>query len=178
LVVPVALGLLVACASDDGFRGSSERSLEADIDATRNVGPTSADPGALRGSRNPFLPADTDKGSVQGQIPAPVRAAPGPSSAGISGLAQDPAARGDAQAGRAFALENCRPCHVVAPTSASAVRFANAPEFRAIANDARTTQLGLTVWLTNPHPTMPTLVLSPQETRDVIAYILSLRNKP
>lgn len=177
LCAPIALGLLVACASDNGPRGSSERGVEADIEATHNVGPTSADPGALRGSRNLFLPADADKGGEQGRVPSPVQAAPGQPSAGIGGLVQDATARGDARTGRSFALDNCRPCHVVAPTSSSSVRFANAPEFRAIANRANTTQLGLTVWLTNPHPTMPTLVLSPQEARDVIAYILSLRDK-
>jgi hypothetical protein len=39
-----------------------------------------------------------------------------------------------------------------------------------------TTHLSLIVWLTNPHPTMPSLVLSPQEAADVIAYIQSLRD--
>ena len=84
---------------------------------------------------------------------------------------------GDPRIGRSFALDNCRPCHVVAPDQTSAIRFANAPTFRAIANAASTSQFGLNVWLTNPHPTMPTLVLSPDESANVIAYILSLRDR-
>jgi hypothetical protein len=31
------------------------------------------------------------------------------------------------------------------------------------------------VFFQSPHPTMPNLVLSPEETDNVIAYILSLR---
>ena len=38
--------------------------------------------------------------------------------------------------------------------------------------------VGLNIWLTNPHPTMPKLVLYPQEAAAVIAYILSLREQP
>jgi hypothetical protein len=38
-------------------------------------------------------------------------------------------------------------------------------------------QIRLNIWLTNPHPTMPKLVLYPQEAADVIAYILSLRER-
>jgi hypothetical protein len=61
--------------------------------------------------------------------------------------------------------------------SKSPIRFANAPDFPAIANKPGTTAMGLNIWLTNPHPTMPTLVLYPQEAADVIAYILSLRGQ-
>lgn len=177
VLAPITICLLAACASDDGRRTASSPNVETDIDATRNTGPTSADPGALRGSRNPFLSTDANTAEEQAPTTPVVRAGPGPPTIGIGAVTQDTTAPGTARAGLAFALDNCRPCHVVAPTSA-AVRFANAPEFMAIANDARTTPLGLTVWLTNPHPTMPTLVLSPQEARDVIAYILSLREKP
>jgi hypothetical protein len=83
--------------------------------------------------------------------------------------------RGDVHIGRDFALANCRPCHVVAANQASPVRFANAPDFRTIANDPHTTELGLRIWLTNPHPTMPTLRLTAQEASNVIAYLESLR---
>jgi len=96
-------------------------------------------------------------------------------SMGIAGLAQSSADSGNAARGRDFAFDNCRPCHVVAPNQTSTTRFSNAPDFRAIANAPTTTPLSLIVWLTNPHPTMPSLVLSPQEAADVIAYIQSLR---
>ena len=39
------------------------------------------------------------------------------------------------------------------------------------------TPIRLNIWLTNPHLTMPNLVLYPQEAADVIAYIFSLREQ-
>ena len=84
---------------------------------------------------------------------------------------------GNPQAGHDFAVETCTPCHVVSPDQRSPVRFADAPDFRVIANAPRTTAFGLNIWLTNPHPTMPKLVLDPQEAADVIAYILTLRDQ-
>lgn len=98
-------------------------------------------------------------------------------SMGIAGLAQSSATAGNAARGRDFAFDNCRPCHVVAPNQPSTTKFSNAPDFRSIANSSTTTPLSLIVWLTNPHPTMPSLVLSPQEAADVIAYIQSLRGR-
>jgi hypothetical protein len=40
------------------------------------------------------------------------------------------------------------------------------------------TATALRVFLTSSHPKMPNLILSPQQTADVIAYILSLRDHP
>lgn len=40
-----------------------------------------------------------------------------------------------------------------------------------------TTALSLQAFLTTPHPTMPNIILSPKETADVVAYILSLRKQ-
>jgi hypothetical protein len=37
------------------------------------------------------------------------------------------------------------------------------------------TATALRVFLTTSHPSMPNLILTPQDTTDVIAYILSLR---
>jgi mono/diheme cytochrome c family protein len=82
---------------------------------------------------------------------------------------------GNPRSGLAFALNNCRPCHLVATGQGSVVRFANAPDFAAIAKKKETTPYSLSVWLTNPHPTMPTVTLTPKEAADVIAYIMSLR---
>ncbi len=88
---------------------------------------------------------------------------------------QAPAGPGDWVAGRSFALHSCVPCHVVSPDQASPIRFASAPDFVTIAKNPKISDFSLTVWLTNPHPTMPTLVLSHTEAANVIAYILSLR---
>lgn len=109
--------------------------------------------------------------------PPPVAPANPPPGMGIAGIAQTAVTEGNARRGRDFAFDNCRPCHVVAPNQTSVTRFSNAPDFRAIANAPATTPFSLIVWLTNPHPTMPSLVLSPQEAADVIAYIQSLRNR-
>jgi hypothetical protein len=84
---------------------------------------------------------------------------------------------GNPQTGHDFAIGTCTPCHVVSPDQKSPFRFADAPDFRAIANAPATTLIGLNIWLTNPHPTMPKLVLYPREAADVIAYILSLRER-
>lgn len=92
--------------------------------------------------------------------------------------AQTPYAGGDPNTGRNFALETCTPCHVVASDQLSPRRFATAPAFQAIANTKGMTATSLAAFLHSPHPTMPNLILSADETRNVIAYILSLRNRP
>ena len=84
---------------------------------------------------------------------------------------------GDPAKGRAFALEVCTPCHVVAQDQLSPRRLATAPEFRAIANARGMTETSLHAFLSTPHPTMPNLILSQREQDDVIAYILSLRRR-
>ena len=40
------------------------------------------------------------------------------------------------------------------------------------------TATALRVFLTSSHPKMPNLILKPGQTADVIAYILSLRDRP
>jgi hypothetical protein len=50
------------------------------------------------------------------------------------------------------------------------------PAFRDIANTPGMTATALRVFLTSSHPKMPNLILTPEETADVTAYILSLRD--
>src|SRR5258708_39022968 len=92
--------------------------------------------------------------------------------AAACGHAQD---EGDARQGQAFAQRVCAKCHTV---QRSEIRSPNpaAPAFPAIAEVPGMTALALTVVLQSAHNVMPDLVLEPQERRDVIAYILSLRN--
>ncbi len=85
---------------------------------------------------------------------------------------------GDPIAGRNFALQACTPCHVVLPDQISPPRFAVAPDFHAIANARGMTAISLHAFLSSPHPSMPNLILSPTEQGDVIAYILTLRDRP
>lgn len=91
--------------------------------------------------------------------------------------AQDNLSGGDLAAGRAFALKTCTPCHLVSPDQLSPRRAATAPTFQAIANTRGMTASALHAFLATPHPTMPNLILAPQEARDVIAYIVSLRDR-
>jgi mono/diheme cytochrome c family protein len=95
----------------------------------------------------------------------------------VSGAGAQGANQGNPRAGRAFALQECTLCHVVSPSQLSPPRITRAPSFRDIARMSSTTGTSLQVFLTTPHPTMPNLVLNPNETANVIAYILSLRHQ-
>lgn len=157
--------------------GSPDSGVEQDINATHNVGPISAQPGRPREATSIFSPTETPQRDAAPPTTFSEKAQAATPSMGIGGIVESSPTAGDPRTGRNFAFDNCRPCHVVAPDQSSAVRFADAPDFHAIANAPVTTPMGLIVWLTNPHPTMPTLILSPQEAKDVIAYILSLRDR-
>ena len=81
-------------------------------------------------------------------------------------------------AGHAFAREACNACHVVEAEQQAPRLVVVGPAFRDIANTQGITATALRVFLTTSHPKMPNLILTPEETADVIAYILSLRNRP
>ena len=169
------LALLVACTPDGAITNAPTRDSAQDINLGRSTGPSSATPGAPRDTRGSLPAVETEPRAEAAPPTIAEKAQATQPSLGIGGITQSTGRSGNPQTGRRFALDNCRPCHVVAPTQSSAARFANAPDFRAIAAAPSTTPMALTVWLTNPHPTMPSLVLSPQEASDVTAYILSLR---
>jgi mono/diheme cytochrome c family protein len=83
---------------------------------------------------------------------------------------------GNIAAGHTFAREACNSCHIVEPEARSTRSFVIGPAFKDIANTSSTTEMALRVFLTTSHPKMPNLILTPEETADVIAYILSLRD--
>jgi mono/diheme cytochrome c family protein len=89
--------------------------------------------------------------------------------------AQD--ASGNPEAGRAYAREVCSPCHAVAAEQASQRTVAVAPDFQTIANTSGMTATALRAFLQTPHPKMPNLILSPEQSADVIAFLLSLRDR-
>jgi len=93
---------------------------------------------------------------------------------GFSAAAQE----GDIATGHTFAREACKMCHVVEPEEEAPRTLDIAPAFRAIANTPGMTATALRVFLTSSHPKMPNLILTPGQTADVIAYILSLRDRP
>jgi cytochrome c len=160
--VPVAmLALALACCDGHSANpGSSPRSnVQEDVMAPRAI----------------FAPAPKPQATEPPSLPAVNEARETPARLGIAGIAQVADRPGSIRRGHDFAFDNCRPCHVVGPDQRSTMRFSIAPDFQSVANMPSTTSLSLIVWLTNPHPTMPSLVLSPQEASDVIAYIQSLR---
>ena len=51
------------------------------------------------------------------------------------------------------------------------------PSFQSVANMSSTTGLSLNVFFRSNHKNMPNLIFSKSESDDIIAYILSLKNK-
>ncbi len=84
-------------------------------------------------------------------------------------LAQD----ADIQAGAAYAKEVCAACHAVLPNEQISP-LPEAPTFQSVAKTPGMTEMALTVWLQSSHPTMPNIVLEPDDMRNVVAYIRSL----
>jgi len=83
-------------------------------------------------------------------------------------LSQDSAA-----AGHRLAEAWCTECHAIdaAPTRKATA----APDFADIANRPSTTALSLRVFLRSNHPSMPNIVIAPDQTDDLVNYILSLK---
>ena len=79
----------------------------------------------------------------------------------------------DARQGRTFAQRVCAGCHGIVPGAPSAI--AGAPNFYTVASTPGMTELALRVALETPHRSMPNLMLTVDEKRDVIAFIMSLR---
>ena len=92
--------------------------------------------------------------------------------AAASAGAQD---SGDAFRGAEFAARSCRGCHGVQKDEASG--NSSAPPFSVIANVEGMTAAALTVTLRTSHRSMPNIILTPDESADVIAYILTLRSR-
>jgi mono/diheme cytochrome c family protein len=84
---------------------------------------------------------------------------------------------GNVAAGHAFARGACNPCHVVETEQRAPRLIIIGPAFRDIANTPGITATALRAFLTSSHPKMPNLILEPEEMANVIAYILSLRDR-
>jgi mono/diheme cytochrome c family protein len=82
----------------------------------------------------------------------------------------------DVEQGHTLATRWCANCHVVERTTATA--SANGlPTFPAVAASPRTTPELLRATMSAQHGRMPDLSLSKREQDDLVAYILSLREK-
>jgi len=98
--------------------------------------------------------------------------------------AQQPPAEGGTSAGRAFALEFCTACHVVAPNQPHPPIYRGpTPSFVSIANRPTTTADSLRKFIRTTHPTttkpldMPEVEVTDYQLDQIIGYILSLRRK-
>jgi len=95
--------------------------------------------------------------------------------------AQESAYRGNAQAGREFALHNCDACHIVAANQDLRPLIGGyAPSFADIARKPATTEESLRAFLSHSHAyaNMPYPDLARPDLANVVAYIMSLRGKP
>jgi mono/diheme cytochrome c family protein len=81
----------------------------------------------------------------------------------------------DPAAGEAYAEKVCAQCHAIHPSGLSPEL--TAPPFKDVANTPGMTDTALRVWLSTSHPTMPNIVVEPQDMDNVIAYILSLKEQ-
>jgi mono/diheme cytochrome c family protein len=87
------------------------------------------------------------------------------------GYAQDV---GDAIKGRDYAAQVCARCHAITG-DAGRSPSPRVATFPTIANTPGMTAQALSIWLTTSHPTMPNLIIELEDRRNVIAYIVSLR---
>ena len=85
-------------------------------------------------------------------------------------------AAGDPANGLVLARHWCANCHLVAPGD-NASTSDSAPPFAEIAKDPAATPERLRGWLSQPHPAMPDLMLTRDENDDLVAYLLSLKDK-
>ena len=81
---------------------------------------------------------------------------------------------GDPRLGLEVATEACASCHAVLRVEDRS-STPNAPPFADIANVPGMTTIALQVALQSPHKTMPNVMLEPEEMRNLIAYILTLK---
>jgi mono/diheme cytochrome c family protein len=81
---------------------------------------------------------------------------------------------GNPQRGRELALRLCITCHLIDRTPPGPVR-ADVPSFPAIAGRPASTAEHLAGKIIVPHPAMPTVALTADEIRDIVAYIVSLK---
>jgi mono/diheme cytochrome c family protein len=86
----------------------------------------------------------------------------------LTAQAQDP------QEGAKWATNVCGECHAIREGQARSPN-GSAPTFVELANTPGMTAAALTVALTTPHGRMPMFVLTPEQRRDIIAYILGLK---
>ena len=82
---------------------------------------------------------------------------------------------GDPESGRQLATKLCSSCHQVLPMAHP--DKADPPSFQSIADLPSTTGIALNVFLHSNHKKMPNFLISSAVSNDLIAYILSLKQR-
>jgi mono/diheme cytochrome c family protein len=82
---------------------------------------------------------------------------------------------GDRNRGLAYAKNNCADCHAIDRDELGSPNV-SAPAFEEIAKTPGISQLALAVFFRTAHEDMPNFVISEADARNLIAYILSLKN--
>jgi mono/diheme cytochrome c family protein len=93
-------------------------------------------------------------------------------------LAREAAAQeaGNPAQGRELAQQWCADCHRIQPGDLGE-SLMGAPAFADRAADPEITSLYLRAFFRSPHANMPDIRLSPDQTDDLVAYILSLKTR-
>lgn len=92
----------------------------------------------------------------------------------ISASASGQSMLGDVGRGQELARKICAGCHRVEKGQESH-KASSAKAFQDIATNPARTEMSLRVFLRTPHRKMPNLILTEDDTDNVIAYIESLR---
>jgi len=83
--------------------------------------------------------------------------------------------------GRRIADDFCSKCHIVAPEQepggGDLLGRAKAPDLTQRLRDPGVTELALRTYLQTSHPRMPNIMLKQEETDDLIAYLLTLKER-
>lgn len=82
----------------------------------------------------------------------------------------------DPSLGRHLAETICSECHQIDANSPDPGPRSGAPSFVAISAMPSMTELAIKVFLRSSHPTMPNIVLSPEEIDSLAAYIQGLKH--
>jgi len=80
----------------------------------------------------------------------------------------------DPSLGRTLAESTCGTCHQIDADSPNPEPRSHAPSFVAISRMSSMTELAIKVFLQTSHPTMPNIILTPDEMDSVATYIKGL----
>jgi mono/diheme cytochrome c family protein len=111
----------------------------------------------------------------QAERPMPLRTLASAALLLLASCAAGTAPRGpseSAERGLAYAEHACARCHGV--TSGEISPIPEAPTFVDVANAPRMGRLALDEWLQAAHPTMPDLIVAPEDRADLAAYLETL----